>query len=463
MQNPSRAISRGSAVSLSTGPKRLAWLLALACWTGAPHLVWAHEIPARVSVLVLVRPTEEHLQVLVRVPLESMRDLQIPLHEPEYLDFSRVGALLPQAARVWIADYLEFFEDNRPLGAPQIVATRISLPYDRSFVSWDSAVAHVLARDSLDVRLPWRQALMDVLLAYPISAAEARFSVRPALAHLGVRTTTVLRFFPPGRAERAYRFDGNPGLVRLDPGWGHAAASFVKLGFHHILGGIDHLLFLLCLVAPFRRLRPLVVMVTAFTAAHSITLVGSAMGLAPSALWFPPLVETLIAGSIVYMACENMLGPRFHNRWLVAFAFGLIHGFGFSYALGESLQFAGSHLATALLAFNLGVELGQLLVIALAVPLLSFVFARGVPERPAVVLLSAVVAHTAWHWMTERFQQLREYQIAWPRLDAAFLVTVLRLSLALLLLGAVAWLLRNALSRLLAPTSERSSAAGADT
>src|SRR5207237_1962767 len=139
-------------------------------------------------------------------------------------------------------------------------------------------------------------------------------------------------------------------------------------GFHHILDGIDHLLFIFCLVIPFRRFRPLVAVVTSFTAAHCLTLAASVLGLAPSALWFPPLIEVLIALSIVYMAFENIVGPRLERRWLVAFGFGLVHGFGFSFALRESLQFAGSHLAKSLLSFHFGVELGQHLVLMLTVP-----------------------------------------------------------------------------------------------
>ena len=106
---------------------------------------------------------------------------------------------------------------------------------------------------------------------------------------------------------RAFEFYGDPGLVRLDPRWHQAAFQFVKLGFLHILDGVDHLLFLVCLVIPFRRLRSLVAVVTSFTVAHSITLIASAYNLAPDALWFPPLIETLIAVSIVYMALENIV------------------------------------------------------------------------------------------------------------------------------------------------------------
>ena len=88
---------------------------------------------------------------------------------------------------------------------------------------------------------------------------------------------------------------------------------------------------------------------------------------------------------------------------MMTFAFGLVHGFGFSFLLRETLQFAGSHLLTSLLAFNVGVELGQLLVLVVLIPALGFLFTRVVHERLGTILLSALVAHTAWHWMTERW------------------------------------------------------------
>jgi hypothetical protein len=136
---------------------------------------------------------------------------------------------------------------------------------------------------------------------------------------------------------------GDPGVVQLDPRWYQAAATFVRSGFLHILSGPDHLLFLLLLVAPFRRFLPLAAIVTAFTVAHSITLACAALGLGPDALWFPVLIEVLIAASILYMALENVLGVSLTRRWILAAAFGLVHGFGFAYGLTELLQFAGSH------------------------------------------------------------------------------------------------------------------------
>src|SRR5690606_24714977 len=134
------------------------------------------------------------------------------------------------------------------------------------------------------------------------------------------------------------------------------------------------------------------VVVTAFTVAHSITLIASAYDLAPGGLWFPPFVETIIAASIFYMAIENIVGVGLSRRWIMTFTFGLIHGFGFSFLLRERLQFAGSHLLSSLLAFNVGVELGQLLVLLVLIPALGYVFTRVVSERMGVIILSTIVA-----------------------------------------------------------------------
>ena len=426
---------------------------------GGTGTLRAHEIPARVTVLAFARPEGQVLRLLVRVPLAAMRDVSFPLREPGYLDLSRADPLLRDAAILWVAGSVELREDGRRLQDERIAAVRVSLPSDRSFERWESALAH-LTGPALPAatELIWQQAMLDVLLEYPIASERGHFTIHPDFARLGQSTTTVLRFLPAGGAERAYQFRGDPGLVRLDPRWHHAALRFVKLGFLHILDGIDHLLFILCLVIPFRKLRPLILIVTSFTLAHSITLVAATLGLAPQALWFAPLIETLIALSIIYMAFENIVGPRLERRWLMAFAFGLVHGFGFSFFLRDSLQFAGAHLATSLLTFNLGVELGQLLVVALALPVLGWLFTR-VPERIGTILISALVAHSAWHWMTARAATLRQYQVRWPALDAAFLAGAMRALMLLLIIGSVGWLMFGLARRLARPRSPDGSGA----
>jgi hypothetical protein len=422
--------NRWRVIALAT----VAMLAALAF----PSTPFAHEIPTSVTVLAFVKPEAGRLRVVMRVPLEAIRDVDFPVRGAGYLDISRSTPQLRDAAKVWIADYVQLFEDDRQL-AGQIVGARVAVPSDRAFTAYASALASATGPQLPDtVDLPWQQAMVDVLLEYPIASPTARFSIRPSLARLGIRTTTVLRFLPPNGGERAFEYLGDPGLVRLDPRWHQAAFRFIQLGFGHILDGIDHLLFVLCLVIPFRRLRPLVAIITSFTVAHSITLIASASGFAPDALWFPPLIEVLIALSIVYMAFENIVGPKLERRWIIAFAFGLVHGFGFSFILRNSLQFAGAHLATSLIAFNVGVELGQLVVLAIAVPVLVVLFRYVVAERVGTILMSALIAHTAWHWMLDRWSVLRQYSFTMPAMDADFVVTVLRVvTIALILVGLV--------------------------
>jgi hypothetical protein len=246
---------------------------------------------------------------------------------------------------------------------------------------------------------------------------------------------------PPGGMVRGFEFTGNPGLIRLDPRWYQAALHFVQLGFTHIVDGIDHLLFLLCLVIPFRRVGTLVAIVTSFAAAHTITLVGSAFGLGPDALWFPPLVDTLIAMSIVYMALENIVSPQLKRRWLITFGFGLAHGFAFAFALRETVQFAGAHLLTSLVSFNVGIELGQLVVLALFVPAVELLFRFVVAERLGTLVVSALILHTGWHWMVERGERLAQFQFQWPVFDVLLLASVLRGLMLVLVAAGLYWLI----------------------
>ena len=410
-----------------------------------PSSAAAHDIPNDVIVQAFVRSQGNRLHLLVRVPLKAMRDINFPERGPGYLDLRRIGDVLPGAATLWIADSIEVFEGDSRLSKPQILATRISLPSDRSFVSYEDALAHIAGPPlSNDTSVYWDQTMIDVLFEFPIQSEQSRFSIRPAVARLGLRVVTVLRFLPASGEVRAFEFIGDPGLVRLDPQWHQAALRFVDLGFFHILDGTDHLLFLLCLVIPFRRLGALIPVVTAFTIAHSITLIASAYNLAPNFLWFPPLIETLIAISIVCMALENIAGDSaLQRRWMMAFGFGLVHGFGFSFALRESLQFAGAHLLTSLLSFNVGVELGQLLVLIVLIPVLQLFFRYAVAERMGTIILSALVAHTGWHWMLDRARVLGQFRFEWPVLTAALLATAFRWLIVLLFSGGMLWFLQQ--------------------
>lgn len=445
-------MQRRSSSILRSAPLLAAALATLIAAGGSA--LRAHQFPSDVALQVWVRPQGNVLTVLVRAPLEAMQDVTFPTTGPGYLDFERLreGRQLDEAASRWIGEGLRFREDDAPLPYPQVVTTRVSLPSDRSFGDFDQAMRHLRAPPlPATTEIVWQQALLDVLLEVPIASDGSRFSVEPTHARLGLRVVTALRFLPPGGGVRAFSYRGDPGVVHLDPRWYQAAWRFVEAGFLHILDGTDHLLFLVCLVLPFRRLRPLLMLVTAFTVAHSVTLFAAAYGLAPDALWFPALVETLIAASILYMALENIAGPDVRRRWLLTFAFGLVHGFGFSFALRETLQFAGSHLLTSLVSFNLGVEAGQILVLVLLVPALGLLFRRVVEERMGTILLSALVAHTSWHWMSERADVLARYRLADRLLEPALLAAALPWTLLALIAGALGWAVLRARRKASAP------------
>jgi hypothetical protein len=440
----------------------------------------AHEIPNDVTVQTFIKPEAQRLRLLIRVPLAAMRDIDFPKPpgstNSDLLDLSRADRTLRDAGTLWLADFIDVYEEDERLPYPTVAGVRASLISDRSFTSYDDALAHVTGpKLPAATEFQWSQGLLDVLFEYPIHSDRSRFSIHPKLARLGIRTIVVVRFLPPDGAVRGFELPGDPGLVALDPTWHQAAWQFVKLGFEHILDGTDHLLFLFCLVIPFRRFRSLVAVVTSFTVAHSITLIASAYNLAPDALWFPPLIETLIATSIVYMAIENIVaaggrgrdrqegrerqdGSAFakatadkqdgqelysgalKRRWMITFAFGLVHGFGFSFALRQTLQFAGTHLLTSLLSFNIGVELGQLLVLVVLIPALDLLFRSVVQERIGTIVLSALVAHTAWHWMTDRYAVLRQFRFEWPAIDAAFWVSAMRWAMLVVAAVGLYWL-----------------------
>jgi len=397
---------------------------------------WGHDAPAQVTVHMHLRAADGAMRMLVRVPLEAVRDVDFPAIEGGYLDVERLAPLLGGLAKTWVADPISLFESGALTSPPRIVSTQISMESDRSFASFEQADNHLRAPlPANSEKLFWKQVFFDVALEFSIRDAGAQFAIKPAFAGLGERVNTVLHFGP-----RTFLLSGEQEAFPLEPRWWQASWLFVRMGFVHILEGTDHLLFLLCLVIPVRRIRALVWVVTAFTAAHSLTLIASALEFAPNGLWFPPLVEMLIAVSIAFMAVANIVGWPGHRSWMLAFGFGLIHGFGFSFALRESMQFAGGHLTAALLSFNAGVELGQLFALALMAPAVALLFRYAVEPRIGGAVLSALVAHTAWHWMWERGALVERYSVPLPEFT---LLLMLKLVLAGMAGWAVFWFVRR--------------------
>jgi hydrogenase/urease accessory protein HupE len=187
---------------------------------------------------------------------------------------------------------------------------------------------------------------------------------------------------------------------RVEPSVWRVLGDFLAWGVHHILVGYDHIAFLLALLLAVGRVRQLVVIVTAFTLAHSATILLAAMELVrlPSAI-----TEALIAASIVYVAAENLvLGSRApRGRALLAFLFGLVHGLGFAEALRDRLAETPGGILAPVLAFNLGVELGQLAIVALAFPLLLWLRRRQ-GERRVLRWGSTAILALGLFWLGSR-------------------------------------------------------------
>ncbi|MCB1645740.1 MAG: HupE/UreJ family protein [Pseudomonadales bacterium] len=370
----------------------------------------AHEIPERVQVRMFIKMDPEHITVLVRIPLESVRDIDFPQYGPGFLKFPEASEFLEDAAVLWVVDELQLLQDGETLAAGELSNVRLSVPTDRSFYEYQTALAHFddppLNESTM---LVWRQALVDMEIRFRPRSASGRLALQTGLAHLGVKTQTVLTFIDAQNQQSLFEFDGSTTEIMLDPAWYQVIPGFATEGAVHLFSGADHLLFLICLVVPMFRFRQLVIIVTAFTAGHTITLISAALGFIPDALWFPALIEVLIAASILWVAAENMVSGTVSHRWALALIFGLVHGYGFSFQLQDRLQLAGDHLLVSLLAFNLGIEVGQLLLVVAVLGLLRLFIHLGMQQSWLKTGISLLVAHEAIHWLQDRWAVLDGY------------------------------------------------------
>ncbi len=236
----------------------------------------------------------------------------------------------------------------------------------------------------------------------------------------GARTAELGAFFAAlgaGHRQAAFVHEGegapreallHAGATELELGGGEARAEpvsrlgvardYLVLGVEHIWFGVDHVVFLLGLVLIGGRLRDVVAMATAFTIAHSITLALAVLELVvPSGA----LIEPLIALSVAYVGVENLRGTDPTTRWRITAAFGLVHGFGFAGALAE-VGLPQESVPLALLSFNVGVELGQLAILLVVVPLLARLHAQPWFRERAVPILSAAIVLVGLGWFVER-------------------------------------------------------------
>ncbi|MEM8573955.1 MAG: HupE/UreJ family protein [Pseudomonadota bacterium] len=234
-------------------------------------------------------------------------------------------------------------------------------------------------------------ALVDVLLSYdaggPVSACTLSSTLDPEIPGQDQTANVILDYGSDGvKVFRAQGLMTEP--VAVSPSHGSAAWSFIIEGINHILGGLDHVLFVLCIVIGATGLYSLVSRVTGFTLGHSVTLTLGFFGYVPKGAWFIPTVETFIALSIIYAAAVAIATEEGHparekTMFFVTFFIGLIHGLGFSFVLHEVLQIDAPNLWQSLLSFNIGIEIGQLAIVLLV--------------WPALLILRRL-SQSAWHY-----------------------------------------------------------------
>jgi hypothetical protein len=351
---------------------------------------------------------------------------------PGYLDLAESDPMLPVPANVWVADILSLYEGDTRVAKPVVQKMLISRQTDPSFNSYAEALAHVngpkLPANSL---VMWDRAVMDVLLETPIRSDRSDFTFVPRFGRLGVKVTTTFDFLPADGGVRVYEYEGDPEAFKLNPSWDQAAAHFIEAGFFNITDQTDHLLLIFCIVLLLRRYRALIPFVAAFTLAHSFALIASAYNLGPAGVWLPPLTYTLMALSVVYLALECVMAvttpARRRKRWTAAIACGIVFGSGFWFALYPVWQFGGDHPLVSVLSFNLGIELGQFLALALLIPAVDLFFRFVVAEKIGTLILAGLVAHMDWHRMVDRAYALNRFesQLQWPIFDLQWMVAAL--------------------------------------
>lgn len=360
-----------------------ALICAVALWLSAPAPALAHQ-----SSIKYVDITAHGARATIRFTV-APADLTAPLGLPDDATPSVATAAVPASA-AYVARWLQL---SLPAGSPCVPApATISPDPDGKLVvaTWDAACPEPIERLRIDL--------------------SAFFAVDE-------RHIALVTLHAPGERADPFVVRGTGPVITIHSGQSPPLSSWIAYGAHHIFAGPDHVSFVLALLLvvviarsgrdqPWRLRRPLdalrstAAIVTAFTLAHSLTLAAASLGW----LHLPGrLVESVIAASILYTAVENVLRPDARHRFAMTFAFGLVHGLGFASVLEERLPPARALLP--LIGFNVGVELGQLAIVAVALPAFAALARALGPDRYrriALAVAAVPLCVISTKWLIER-------------------------------------------------------------
>jgi HupE / UreJ protein len=422
---------------------RRRWFLAFALITqGALGLIPASSARAHGDVHDITAPAflkiehgEAHL--VIRLPLAVFSEFyRFPVNGRE-LDLANAGPAISRTLADLSHD-IGLSENGDKLVASSAVG-RLTLPSDRSFESYDEAVQMVAQPMDSGTAIYVDQGSFDANLTYAITSPNSRFAIRTTLSpELGDHLTLVIRYMPIDDEPRSIPVTSRSGTVVLNPTVYDVAATFLVLGFGYIVRNVYYLLFLLALLIPLSGLRQTVVAMATFTLTHSAALLGAAYGSAAAdasdAVFSTLLIEAAMAAAIVWVALGNIIGLRPGVRSLATGLSGLVYGIQFSYGLSDELPFAGRHTLISLLSFNLGIEIGQLAVLAIMLPALLLALRYVFAGRVGVIVLCAIIADIAGHWLVDRGAML--WRAPWPGFEAAMSSRALWAVVLLACLGA---------------------------
>ena len=398
-------------------PRILGQVAALICLVFMAVGAKAHEIRPG---LAEVSFPDGRWQIAFMLNLEAMIAGVGPEHEdtddsPVAAAYNDLRAMEPAALKAEWERFAPRFLDGLNIGGPE--------------GDWPRETVSVITPAVGDVDIA-RDSFVTIGGALPEGATEMQFSWSSAFGAVVFRTEAnengegYSAYLTGGEASAAIPVAGGAVMSA-----GEAFLDYLWVGFEHILPlGLDHILFVIGLFLLSTALRPLLIQITAFTLAHTVTLALGALGY----ISIPgSIVEPLIALSITAVAVENVLSDRLH-RWrpVVVFLFGLLHGLGFAGVLSE-FGFAPGQFVASLVAFNIGVEIGQLVVIAICFLAVGLWFGKRDWYRPWIVFpASLAIGGYSFGWFIER-----SLEVELP----VYAVMGLTLAIGLVLLSAKGW------------------------
>ncbi|MBV8140735.1 MAG: hypothetical protein JOZ60_01670, partial [Verrucomicrobia bacterium] len=377
-------------------------------------------LPESVELRVLAKQEPGDLRVLVRAPLSVIRDASFPVRDDiGHIDLNAVGIILPSAARYWIQRCLQVSEGHDRVTDIEIVKARIAPLSDDSFRSFEQASSYFAdTRDDKGANILWDQAWLDIDFKYSTEGG-GPLSILPDVANLGAHVTTQLQYLGADQAVHEFAFDGNPGLIYLTPRRLDIGKQFLAHGVGFISKSADVVLFIFCLVLPFRRLREIRYIDLAFAASLSVGFALPAFDLFPSGIWLSPLLATLSALVVLVAGLMNIGGIYPFRRAILTAVAGLVFGASAWFDFAARRQFAGPHSQIAPLAYWAGLLIATQLGIVLLIPLLGGLF-KATDKRLELIVVSCLAADAALGWLEERWAQLREVPWHFPVLDARF-------------------------------------------